>query len=181
MILPMAKIYLDPSQKIFNILTIFGFTVLFVLYLYNPKLALVSTTLLIFCGFKFICIFITLIHGTFLLSIATMLTLVILQPTFDNITFISLILISILAQYTAIRISLHKIGINEKFSNLSPSRLLQFTAISAGFVACTVSCGFYLLESPPPSALLLFVLKVLVVEFLSPLMMFRALSFFHRG
>jgi hypothetical protein len=122
---------------------------------------------------------ITLFHGTFLLSIATLLALVILQPIFDNITFISLILISILAQYTAIRISLHKIGINEKFSNLSPSRLLQFTAISAGLVTFTVSFGFFLLESPPSSVLLLFGLKVLLVEFLSPLMLFRALSFFH--
>lgn len=175
----MAKMYLSPSQKIFNILTIFGFTVLFILYLYDLKLALASTTLFIFCGFKFICILITLIHGTFLLSIATLLALVILQPIFDNITFISLILISILAQYTAIRISIHKIGINEKFSNLSPSRLLQFTAISAGLVAFTVTCGFFLLESPSASVLLLFGLKVLVMEFLSPLMLFRALSFFH--
>lgn len=175
----MTKMYLSPSQKIFNILTIFGFAVLFILFLYDLKLALVSTTLFIFCGLKLIFILVTLIHATFLLSIATMVALVVLQPIFDNITFISLILISILAEYTAIRISLHKIGINEKFSNLSPSRLLQFTAISAGFVACTVSCGFYLLESPSSSALLLFVLKVLVVEFLSPLMMLRALSFFH--
>jgi hypothetical protein len=120
-----------------------------------------------------------LIHGAFLLSIATLLALVILQPIFDNITFISLILISILAQYTAIRISLHKIGINEKFSNLSPSRLLQFTAISAGLVSFAVVFGLFLLESPPLSDLLVFGLKVGVVEFLSPLMLFRALSFFH--
>jgi hypothetical protein len=175
----MNKIYFNLAQRIFSILTISGFSVLFILYLYNLKLALVSTTLFIFCGFKFICILITLIHGVFLLSIATLLALVILQPIFDNITFISLILISILAQYTAIRISLHKIGINEKFSNLSPSLLLQFTAISAGLVAFTVSLGFFLLESPPSSVLLLFGLKVLLVEFLSPLMLFRALSFFH--
>jgi hypothetical protein len=120
-----------------------------------------------------------LIHGTLLLSIATLLALVIFQPIFDNSTFIALILISILAQYTAIRISLHAIGINEKFSNLSPPRLLQFTAISAGLIAFTVSFGFFLLESPPSSVLLLFGLKVLLVEFLSPLMLFRALSFFH--
>ena len=175
----MAKIHPTLSQKIFNFLTILGFGVLFFLYLYNLKLALVSTTLFIFCGLKFICIFITLIHGTFLLSIATLLALVIFQPIFDNSTFISLILISILAQYTAIRISLHAIGINEKFSNLSPPRLLQFTAISAGLIAFTVSFGFFLLESPPSSVLLLFGLKVLLVEFLSPLMLFRALSFFH--
>jgi hypothetical protein len=175
----MAKIYYSLSQKIFNIFTTIGFVALFILYLYDLKLAIVSTTLFIFCGLKFICILVTLIHGTFLLSIATLLSLVILQPIFDNIKFISLILISILAQYTAIRISLHKIGINEKFSNLSPSRLLQFTAISAGLVAFTVSYGFFLLESPSSSVLLLFGLKVLVVEFLSPLMLFRALSFFH--
>ena len=173
------KKYSNLPQNIFGILTLTGFVALLILYFYNLKLALVSTTLFIFCGFKFICILVTLIHGTFLLSIATLLALVILQPIFDNITFISLILISILAQYTAIRISLHKIGINEKFSNLSPSRLLQLTAISAGLVAFTVSFGFFLLESPSSSALLLFGLKVLAVEFLSPLMLFRALSFFH--
>jgi len=175
----MAKIHPNLSQKIFNFLTILGFGVLFFLYLYNLKLALVTTTFFIFFGLKFICIFITLIHATFLLSIATLLALVILQPIFDNSTFILLILISILAQYTAIRISLHRIGVNEKFSNLSPSRLLQLTAISAGLVAFTVTFGFLLLESPPSSVLLLFGLKVLVLEFLSPLMLFRALSFFH--
>lgn len=170
--------YLSPSKKIFNILTSFGFAVLFTLYLHDLKLALVSTILFIFCGLKFICILVTLIHATFLLSIATLVALVVLQPIFDNITFVSLILISILVQYTAIRISLHKIGINEKFSNLSPSHLLQFTAISAGLVTFTVTCVFFFLESPSSSVLLLFGLKVLVVEFLSPLMLFRALSFF---
>lgn len=165
--------------KIFNILTIGGFSALLILYFYDLKLAILSTTLVIFCGIQFVCILVTLIHGTFLLSIATMVALVVLQPIFDNLTFIKLIFISIIAQYVTIRISLQKIGINEKLSNLNPLRMLQITAISAVWVTFAVVFGLFLLESPPLSDLLVFGLKVGVIEFLSPLLMFRALSLFH--
>jgi hypothetical protein len=173
------KINKNLFPNIFNILTAIGFITLFILYFYDLKLAIISTTLVIFCGIQFICILITLIHGTFLLSVATMVALVILQPIFDNMTFIALIFISIIAQYTAIRISLQKIGINEKFSNLNPLRMLQITAVSAVVVTFAVVFGLFLLESPPPPDLLVFGAKVVVIEFLSPLLLFRVLSFFH--
>ena len=172
------KISGNLSPKIFNILTTSGFTTLFILYFYDLKLAIMSTTLVIFCGIQFICILITLIHGTFLLSIATLVALVVLQPIFDNVTFIALIFISIIAQYAAIRISLQKIGINEKLSNLNPRHMLQITAISAMWVTFAVVFGLFLLESPPAPDLLVFGAKVLVIEFLSPLLMFRALGWF---
>jgi len=176
----MAKNFYPKSyQNIFNFLTISGFAALLILFLYDIKLAILSTTFIVFCGIKFICIFITLIHGTFLLSVATLLALAILQPIFDNSTFILLVLVSIIAEFTVISISLQKIGINEKFSNLRPVSLLKFTAISAVCVSCAVSSGFFLLASPSASELLIFGLEVVVFEFLSPLMMFRALSFFH--
>ena len=167
------------APKIFNILTISGFSALFILYLYDLKLAMLFSILVIFCGLKYICILITLIPGTFLLSIATLVTLVSLQTIFDNTTFIALIFISIIAQYTVIRISLQKIGINEKLSNLNPRHMLQITAISAVWVTFAVVFGWFLLESPPAADLLVFGAKVLVIEFLSPLLMIRALSFFH--
>jgi hypothetical protein len=172
------KINQNLFPKIFNILTTSGFATLFILYFYDLKLAILSTTLVIFCGIQFICILITLIHGTFLLSIATLVALVVLQPIFDNVTFIALIFISIIAQYAAIRISLQKIGINEKLSNLNPRHMLQITAISAMWVTFAVVFGWFLLESPQAPDLLVFGAKVLVIEFLSPLLMFRALGWF---
>ena len=172
------KINQNLFPKIFNILTTSGFATLFILYFYDLKLAILSTTLVIFCGIQFICILITLIHGTFLLSIATLVALVVLQPIFDNVTFIALIFISIIAQYAAIRISLQKIGINKKLSNLNPRHMLQITAISAVWVTFAVVFGLFLLESPPAPDLLVFGAKVLVIELLSPLLMFRALSLF---
>jgi hypothetical protein len=172
------KINQNLFPKIFNILTTSGFATLFILYFYDLKLAILSTTLVIFCGIQFICILITLIHGTFLLSIATLVALVVLQPIFDNVTFIALIFISIIAKYAAIRISLQKIGINEKFSNLNPRHMLQITAISAVWVTFAVVFGLFLLESPPAPDLLVFGAKVLVIELLSPLLMFRALGWF---
>jgi hypothetical protein len=172
------KINQNLPLKIFNILTISGFIVFIILYFYDFKLAILSTTLTIFCGLKYICILITLLHGTFLLSIATLVALVVLRPIFDNITFIVLILISIIAQYAAIRISLQKIGINEKLSNLNPRHMLQITAISAVWVTFAVVFGWFLLESPSAPDLLVFGAKVLVIELLSPLLMFRALSLF---
>jgi hypothetical protein len=167
------------APKIFNLVTISGFAALLILYLYDLRLAVLSSTLVIFCGLKYICILITLIPGTFLLSIATLVALVSLQTIFDNTIFIALIFISIIAQYTAIRISLHKIGINEKLSNLNPLHMLQITAISAVWVTFAVVFGWFLLESPPATDLLVFGAKVLVIEFLSSLLMIRALSLFH--
>ena len=172
------KINQNLFPKIFYILTTSGFATLFILYFYDLKLAILSTTLVIFCGIQFICILITLIHGTFLLSIATLVALVVLQPIFDNVTFIALIFISIIAQYAAIRISLQKIGINKKFSNLNPRHMLQITAISAVWVTFAVVFGLFLLESPPAPDLLVFGAKVLVIELLSPFLMFRALGWF---
>ena len=173
------KINLNLYPLIFNFLTLSGFSALFISYIYDLKLAVLSTALILFCGIKFICIFVTLIHGTVLLSIAALVALAVLQPLVDNTAFITLILISILAEYTAISISLQKIGIDEKLSNLNPMRMLQITAISAAFVAFALVCGLSLLESPTSSELLVFGLKVAVIEFLGPLLVFRALSLFH--
>ena len=172
------KINLNLYPLIFNFLTLSGFSALFISYIYDFKLAVLSTTLILFCGIKFICIFVTLIRGTVLLSIAALIALAVLQPIVVNTTFISLILISIIAEYAAISISIQKLGIDEKLSNLNPMRMLQIKMVSAVFVAFALVCGLSLLESPTSSELFVFGLKAVVIEFLGPLLVFRALSLF---
>jgi hypothetical protein len=167
-----------PSM-IFDLSAIGGFLLLTIMWFYDFKIASILTMLMAFSGIKFLCILITRIHGTLILGISALLALVVIEPIFDNTTFISLILISVCVEYTVISISLKKIGINNIFSNLSLTHMLKIIAFNALLVSFFIICGLILMESPPVSVLFDLWIKVLVIKFLSPLMLFRALSLFH--
>lgn len=57
--------------------------------------------------------------------------------------------------------------------------MLKIIAFNALLVSFFIICGLILMESPPVSVLFDLWIKVLVIKFLSPLMLFRALSLFH--